>query len=162
MRIQINSTLNPTTYTYSKDKIHDLLKICNGEQNSIKKTLLNILTDTSQCNNISLGEYYPQLHCYINNITLKNNSINECVDWLIKEKFKNFNISKIFVRYEPKEIIVVSNNINNDVLDEFYEKTFNFKILKDIEIVFMISTISDINFSAMPKCDKVIEVSDYE
>ena len=86
----------------------------------------------------------------------------DCAIWLQQKAFESFTISKIFVRYNEKELIVIADKIDDNGLEEFYAKTFDFAYARDNEIVFIITDEKSINYSAMPKYDKLIEVSAHE
>lgn len=106
---------------------------------------------------LAKGEQY-----LITDMPAQNYVLLTCANWLQENKFEHFKISKIFVRYNEKELIVIADKINNDVLEEFYSKTFDFVFGSDNEIVFIIADEKSINYFTMPKYDKLIEVCAYE
>ena len=119
--------------------------------------------DTQSNPTITLGSYYETtLHYLIEAMPVQNYILLECARWLQSVKFKNFSVLKILIRFDQKELIVISDKVNDDVLEEFYSSTFQMAYKNDSDIVFMINTENNIFYSAMPKCDKVIEVAKNE
>lgn len=155
----VDSVCN-NTYVYMPPTTADSLKIVAMEEKSLRKILNRVIIDSEEKQDTRLGNYYQEiLHLLIDNEPLKNRSLYDCADWLQKTEFENFKVLKIFMRYEAKEIIVISDKMNNAVLDEYYDKFYNFVHKRDIEIVYMIAKESEVDYSSMPRCDKVIEVS---
>lgn len=64
----------------------------------------------------------------------------------------------IYLSTERKEILVIADKVNDLVLEEYYSKTYY--EIKGIcpECVFMIAEQEDVDFSIMPKFNKIIEV----
>ena len=133
----------------------DILSI--GTKN-LRAILNEVLIDTNNKHNTKLGDYYNTLHYLIADMPVQNYALLTCANWLKENKFEYFTISKIFVRYNEKEIIAIADKIDDEVLEEFYDKTFDFAYVSDNEIVFIITDEKSINYSAMPRYDKLIEV----
>lgn len=98
----------------------------------------------------------------INIAPIKNGVLLECAEWLEKTVFETFSVKQIYVRYNKKEILVISDKISDDILSEFYDKTFDFAYMKDSEIVFLITDEKSVDYSVMPKYDSHIEVGKHE
>lgn len=151
------------TYVCTLPSAMDSLKLLSASTKSLRSVLGEIIIDSDKNPNAVLGEYYKNsLHYKIKAMPVRNYVLLDCANWLQTNAFENFSIKRIFIRYEEKELIVVSNIVNDDVLEEFYNKTFEFAYRNDNEIVFMITTEDAICYPAMPKYDKIIEVEDHE
>lgn len=72
------------------------------------------------------------------NINNVKNVLLKYEDWLQTNKFDHFIVLKTFVNFERKEITAIVDKMNDDVLEEFYDKTFDITYKCDDEIVFMI------------------------
>lgn|GEM_PF-3999780 len=150
-------------YTYTSRPGLDEIKIPSAGQKSLIPVLAEVLVDTQSNPTITLGSYYETtLHYLIEAMPVQNYILLECARWLQSVKFKNFSVLKILIRFDQKELIVISDKVNDDVLEEFYSSTFQMAYKNDSDIVFMINTENNIFYSAMPKCDKVIEVAKNE
>lgn len=152
---------NITIYYSFKDV--DRTKIMGVGASNLRAIINEILVDTDRQNDKNLGEYYDTtLHYLIAAMPVQNYALLECADSLRGIEFKNFSVTKIFVRYDKKEIIAISDKMNDDVLEEFYGKTFELSYMKDSEIVFMITTEDAVDHAAMLNYDKLIEVDRHE
>lgn len=159
MNNQKNNMSDKITFTYTFSLAGDSLKLLGGDDKYSKVVLHKIVTDAADNSDTQLGDYYQNtLRYLINAIPVRNRVLMDCAKWLQKADFSNFSVLKIFVRYRKKEIMVVSDKMNDRVLDEFYNKTFEYAYKKDDEIVFMIADEKSIDYSAMPKYDKITEV----
>lgn len=141
----------------------DRIKIMGINKMNLLAILNAVLIDAGRQGNVKLGEYYNNtLHYSIEAMPVQNYVLLDCANWLKEMTFENFSVLKIFVRYNKKEIIVISDKMNDDVLEEFYGKTFELSYMKDSEIVFMITTEDAVDHSAMLNYDKLIEVDKHE
>ena len=138
----------------------DSLKTVAMGEKSLRKLLNRVIIDSTRKSETKLGNYYfDELHLLIDKEPAKYNHLLECAQWLQNTKFDNFEVLKIFLRYEANEIITVSDKMNLDVLNEYYDKFFDFVHKINIGVVYMIAKEGDIDYSSMPTYDKVIEVS---
>lgn len=141
----------------------DNLRLLSSDDKYSREILHEILVDATANADIQLGEYYQNtLRYLIEAMPVKNRVLIDCANWLKEACFANFSVIRIFVRYKKKEIVVISDSISDVILDEFYNKTFEYAYQKDSDIVFIITDEKSIDYSAMPKYDKVIEVVEYE
>lgn len=146
-------------FTYTLTSTRDSLKLLSSDDKYSRAILSEVLADASVNANIQLGEYYQNTLKYlIDAIPIRNRVLIDCANWLKETHFKNFSVLRIFIRYKKKEIVVVSDSMSDAILDEFYNQTFEYAYQKDNEIVFIITDEKSIDYSAMPKYDKVIEV----
>jgi len=88
---------------------------------------------------------------------MQNNILRKYAQQLKKEKFDNFTIKDILICYSKNEVIVVTGTVNNDVLDEFFSKTFDYAYKKDNDVVFMITTEDSVRYLATLQYDGVFE-----
>lgn len=147
------------TIVYFAPEDSDRVKLMSIGEKNLRVILNEILIDTGRTDTAELRN---TLHYLISAMPVQNYVLLECADSLREAEFKNFSITKIFVRYNKKEIIVISDKMNDDVLEEFYGKTFELSYMKDSEIVFMITTEDVVDHSAMLNYDKLIEVDRHE
>lgn len=160
---KITDTEQCDVVVYMPPTAADSLKLLSIGAKGLRTILNEILIDSDIDQNTKLGDYYKNtLHYTIANMPVQNYVLLDCTSWLRENKFEHFTVSKIFVRYNEKEIIVIADKINDNVLEEFYAKTFDFAYGGDNEIVFIITDEKSVNYSAMPKYDKLIEVSAHE
>lgn len=151
------------SFVYFLPTTADRIKLMSISEKNAEMILNAVLIDVDRQSDIKLGEYYNNtLHYRIEAMPVQNYVLLDCAEWLKKMSFDNFSVIKIFVRYSKKEIIVVSDKMSDEVLEEFYRKTFEFAYMNDREIVFIITTENKINYSEMPKYDTVIEVENNE
>ncbi|MBD5144896.1 MAG: hypothetical protein HDT21_03120 [Ruminococcus sp.] len=149
--------------TYTLTSTSDSLKLLSSDAKYSRAILNEVLVDATANANIQLGEYYQNtLRYLIEAMPVRNRVLIDCANWLKETHFKNFSVLKIFIRYKKKEIVVVSDSMSDIILDEFYNKTFEFAYEKDNEIVFIITDEKAIDYSAMPKYDRFIEVVKHE
>ncbi len=146
-------------FTYTLTSTSDSLKLLSSDDKYSRAILSEVLADANVNANIQLGDYYQNtLRYFIEAIPIRNRVLVDCANWLKETHFKNFSVLRIFIRYKKKEIVVVSDSMSDAILDEFYNQTFEYAYQKDNEIVFIITDEKSIDYSAMPKYDKVIEV----
>lgn len=155
----VTTFVNGKTYIVTPNITKDALQLLSASSKTLRSILGEVLIESDKNPNTALGEYYnTTLHFMIASMPVRNYVLLDCANWLQTNDFDNFKIQKIFIRYAEKELIVVSDVMNDDVLEEFYNKTFEFAYQNDNEIIFMITTEDAIYYPAMPKYDKVIEV----
>lgn len=144
-------------YVVNQNNIKDILALSTFSKSDLLKFSSEITSDVYNpvFESYTLSEYSWKISrlCSVTQLPLKH-----CVEKLKNIEFNNFNIDVIYVSQERKEILTVINTINDDILDEYYTKTF--EELKPIcpECVFMLATEEDIDFSIMPKFDLTVEV----
>lgn len=148
---------NEIKYVVNQNNIKDILTFSKMSKTDFQKLTSSVLSDVYNpvYEKVSLSEYSWKFSYLCSSIQM---SIMQCVEKLKKHKFNNFTIDVIYVSQERKEILSIVNKVNDDVLDEYYTVTYD--ELKPVcpECVFMIAECDDIDFSIMPKFDKIIEV----
>lgn len=88
---------------------------------------------------------------------MQNNILRKYAQQLKKEKFDNFTIKDILICYSKNEVIVVTGTVNNDVLDEFFSKTFDYAYKKGNDVVVIITTEDSVRYPAMLQYDEFFE-----
>ncbi len=144
-------------YIINNDNIKNILATAAFSKSDLLKFSTQIVSDIYNpiMESISLLEYKWKIEYLCSSIL---NSITKCAEILKNMHFKNFNIEVIYLSTERKEILVVADKVNDSVLEEYYNITYD--ELKEIcpECVFMIAEQGDIDYSFMPKFNKIIEV----
>lgn len=79
-----------------------------------------------------------------------------CAELLKDIHFITFHIETIYVSMERKEVLTIVDTVNNNSLEEYYNKTYDLCKPLCPECVFMIAEEKDVNFSIMPKFDRLI------
>lgn len=153
---------NTNTFIYNLPTVAESIKLLSIEEKSLRKIINKVLIDVDKNSDTLLFEYGPVLRYNINIAPIKNGVLLECAEWLEKTVFETFSVKQIYVRYNKKEILVISDKISDDILSEFYDKTFDFAYMKDSEIVFLITDENSVDYSVMPKYDLHIEVGKHE
>lgn len=144
-------------YIINDDNIKNILATAAFSKSDFIKFSTQIVSDVYNptMESISLSEYRWNIKYLYSSIL---NPITKCAYLLKNMYFNSFNIETIYLSTERKEILVIADKVNDSVLEEYYNKTYD--ELKEIcpECVFMIAEQEDIDFSIMPKFNKIIEV----
>lgn len=144
-------------YVINKSNIKDFLNVSQFSKKDFQKFTSRIISDmyNPEIENINVSQYRWTVSYLCSIISME---IIQCTEVLKNMHFDNFVIKKIHISKERKEILAVSDIVNDIVLDEYYNNVYD--KIKPIcsECVFMIATENDIDYSIMPKFDLTIEV----
>ncbi len=147
-------------YVINNNNIQDFLTISQFSKGDFRKFSHKIMADMHNPDNekISISEYKWSVSYLCHAI---GSAITQCANALQNIQFSNFSLKQIYISKERKEILAVSNIVNDSVMEEYYDTVYD--TVKPIcpECVFMIAEDKDIDYSVMPKFDLKIEV-EYE
>lgn len=141
----------------NEDNIKNILSLAKFNKSDLQKFSSQIVSDAYNpiYETTSLSEYTWKISFLFDSIQMP---IVKCAELLKNIHFDNFTIETIYLSLERKEILTVADIVNDAVLDEYYTKTYDECKRICPECVFMIAENDDIDFSVMPKFDKIIEV----
>lgn len=141
----------------NKDNIENILALYTFSKSDLASLTTHKVSDVYNpvLESVSLSEYKWEIK---HMCSIIQEPIFECAETLKNMCFDNFKIEVIYLSTERKEILVIADKVNDLVLEEYYSKTYD--EIKGIcpECVFMIAEQEDVDFSIMPKFNKIIEV----
>lgn len=147
------------TYTIqiNDDNIKDVLILSKLHKSDLRKISAKIVSDIFNPINEtkSFSEYTWSIASLFDYVQMRT---MDCAEKIRNMHFDSFDIKTIYVSMERKEILTISSVVNDDVLEEYYNKTYDECSSICPECVFMIAEEKDIDFSIMPKFDRIIEV----
>lgn len=144
-------------YTYNSKNINQILAMNNYSERDLKNIVVHITSDLAnpQLQSITLNEYNWKLSVMCSHTI---SSFRNCIAMIKDMHFNHFCIETIYGSTKRKEILVVANDINDDILDEYYSKMYADISQICPDCVFMIAAEEDIDFAIMPKFDIIAEV----
>ena len=155
--VKIMPELKSYSFKINENNFKDILALTRFHKTDLTKISAKMISDFFNPMNetTTLQEYTWTISALFDNIQMQTIS---CAEKLKDIHFITFNISTIYVSMERKEILTIVDAVNDDSLDEYYDKVYNLCKPLCPECVFMISEEKDVDFSIMPKFDKIIEV----